>query len=415
MNKKNHWKDILQQKNLNFINNSSGLNFFLENLENISPQYAKELQEILLADQSAWHLGNNKQRKEYYKQAIKKEKVYEGNYTFDARIIFITSEELDILEKQKFQSYKNNMTHTYNTNIISWIYSWWLSSWFWLIHLENRTNIWLFDIPSEAINVLAAEKKDDIIHLFQKRASEGNHDWFHNKSMDTIDKVLVKERIYSIKEMLSFLHEEYPIILSRIIKYPKFRYIYNYINKKYLMEDIVLTFSDQKTNTPIKKKNNDDIYIKRRKFYNKYIRDPKRKKIDVPDILGWWRTKRYWPFFSWPPETHMYEYFSILTHFRFLNIVYQNHPEIEQQIIADTKKYLSLIQWLSIDQKHKDFWIGIYLRFTARSIDLEKLDLEKYMDYIPEISDSYGKLDIYTFNNILKEDVEKMNQGYTIT
>lgn len=104
MNQNPSEKDILQQKNLNFIDKPIELNDFLDTLKSTTPQYAKALQESLLTSYATLYLGEKENRKRYYQQAIKKEKVVEGNYTFDARIIFITNKELTTLFEEKYNS-----------------------------------------------------------------------------------------------------------------------------------------------------------------------------------------------------------------------------------------------------------------------------------------------------------------------
>jgi len=82
-------------------------------------------------------------------------------------------------------------------------------------------------------------------------------------------------------------------------------------------------------------------------------------------------------------ETRLYEYLSILIHFRVLQEVYNHHPEVKEKIIQESQEYISTVQELDIDQKHKDYWIGNYLLFTSRIINLEDTKIEDLISELP--------------------------------
>jgi len=209
----------------------------------------------------------------------------------------------------------------------------------------------------------------------------------------------MKETYQSIQEYLRGLPENYPKSFLFLVKHQKIWKLYN---------KLVGIGINKST------KNSDDLYILIRKFYDNYIKDSKRKKINVLETVWGWRKKRYSAMFGIPPETHMYEYLSQLIHFRFLSIIYENHYSIQDNIIKDSEKFFALIESANIEQQHKDLRLSSYLRFTCRIIDLQLLNLEKGISSIPEI---YGqeKLDIFAFNKALIDDNIRMNNWFTVT
>lgn len=103
--------------------------------------------------------------------------------------------------------------------------------------------------------------------------------------MDTIEKVFMKERYHTIRDKLLILHESYPKFFTFMIKHPKLWNMYNKILNNTRELDMLFIQISEENKKQEKQRNTDDLYVKARKFYHNHIRDPKRKKINVPDIM----------------------------------------------------------------------------------------------------------------------------------
>ena len=112
--------------------------------------------------------------------------------------------------------------------------------------------------------------------------------------------------------------------------------------------------------------------------------------------------------------TALYEYLSILMHFRTLQIMFKKHPHIKQKIISESRDFFSLIQWLDIEQKSKEYWIWNYALFTSRIINFDEIWIKEIESILPEVYHA-GKHDLYAINQALVQDNKRIDEWYSIT